>query len=173
MADVKHRIISKPSKEKLPRATSENDWILQELAEGKPIPATGDSINDAVGRGVYQARASYAEWISPTTKRRFNVLRYYWGDPKLVIDKPANEKEQAEREKFFGHSDITYVAVAPGESLAPEELRSRIREKLLETAKRMKPPKVAVGAGAAAAPETTKAKATKPAKKKATKKSRR
>ena len=167
MAEVQHRIINKRPKEKAPRATSENDWILQELAEGNPIPITGDIINDAVGRQVYEARASYTEWISASSKQRFNVLRYYWHEPKLVIDKPLNEREQAEREKFFSHSDITYVAIAPGESMTPEELRGRIRESLIKTAKRMKAPTTAnnTPAPAAAAPKGTKPKASKKKKK--------
>lgn len=168
MVEAKQRIIQKRSKEKAPRATSENDWILQELAEGNPLPITGDIINDAVGRQIYEARASYSEWISPSSKKRFNVLRYYWHEPKLVIDKPFNEREQADREKFFSLSDITYVAIEPGESLTPEELRGRIRERLVVTAKRMKSPTTAnnTEAPAAAAPRSTKPKASKKTKKK-------
>lgn len=107
------------------KATSEQDWLDQEKNE-RSVKRTGDLINDAVGRGVYMAQASFPSWISPSLKRRLTVTRLYFHPPAIAIDRPGTQDELADKAKFFSTTDIAYVGIAPGAALEPEELAQMV-----------------------------------------------
>ncbi len=175
MSEVKHRIIQK-TKTETAKAKSEGDWIAQELAEDQPVPRTGDNINDAIGRQIYMARATYPGWISPKTKKRLAVTRFYFHDPKVIVDMPHSEAELEDKADFFKTGDVAYVALAPRESLTPEQLRARIYQAINATAKRNRPASKVTNAAEPQAPAPAQktpqngAQAQKKASKKATRK---
>lgn len=108
------------------RARSEEDWLAQERAELGPIQPQEDLINSIVGRQMYISDASADEWRFKKTGLRLRVLRFYFHEPAIVFDKPSTTEEMKAKAEFFDGTPITYVAVAPNESITPDELRERL-----------------------------------------------
>lgn len=128
---------AKQEKEPRKPAKTPQDWAEQEAAELPPMKPAQDIINHAVGKDFYLA-PHMRDGFRFKTGQPFSVSRFYPGKPALIIDKPETEKEMKLKKEFFATSDLAYVAIAPFEAIAPEELRERIEDELKLKAKKAK-----------------------------------
>lgn len=114
-----------------PRAAkSEADWIRQEASERSAKPRPMDALDEAVGRSTKIPSACLDGWRHPTTRRPFFVTAYYPHPPRLVVDKPETSEDAEAKARFFQATEITYVAIQPGESLTVQETRQRVLDAL-------------------------------------------
>lgn len=127
------RTIEAPSKKATGKAKSEADWLAKEKAERPGRRPSGDAINDAIGRDIHMAQASYPSWKSPSTKRRLTVTRFYFHPPAVIIDRPGTLDEMTDKAQFFKTTDISYVGIEPGTSMDPSDLTKLIDKAIKAT----------------------------------------
>lgn len=122
---------ARPGYDPVPKAPrSASDWDRQEASERSAKPRQMDALDEAVGRTTKIPSASLDGWRHPTTRRPFFVTAYYPHPPQLVVDKPETSEDAEAKARFFQATEITYVAIQPGESLTVPETRQRVLEAL-------------------------------------------
>ena len=122
------------------KARTEEDWLKQERAERPLKNKTADVFDQVIGRESYRISANNDDWKDLVTGKLFSVSRLYWHESPFAIalDLPGTDEEMKAKEAFFAKTKFIYLAVAPGESISPENLGKRLDELNLAKAKQFK-----------------------------------